>query len=172
MNPKIIAWSKPIFDRTVRRNWCITDNNVEEFDNLAFISIQNSRRYKQFDGDDFLSDAPTFKQDHSNVLNIVFDDIDPKSKAGEPTLVLFDEDHARKIINFVHKNKGRNFFVHCTAGVCRSGAVASFINSLFDYDYQTFIEDNPAIQPNQHVLKILANVFGSEYSIGLTEDQT
>jgi predicted protein tyrosine phosphatase len=79
-------------------------------------------------------------------------------------LTLFNEDHAKKIIDF-QKTLGPEIeyiIVHCTAGVSRSGAVATFFQDMYnignDESNEWFAKNNRQIIPNRHVLKILREV--------------
>lgn len=46
----------------------------------------------------------------------------------------FTDDHAKRITNFIDRNRNKNFVVHCFVGVSRSGAVAKFINEYLERD--------------------------------------
>jgi len=39
---------------------------------------------------------------------------------------------AKKLFDFIKENEGKDFIVHCFAGVSRSAAVAKFINDYYD----------------------------------------
>jgi len=123
----------------------------------AFISIHDPEFGRIID------DAP-------NILNLWFHDADPgkeseifefaQSWVNENEIVYFDEDMARKIFEFVQKNKDAKFFlIHCTAGKCRSGAVGEVLSEYFGIDYFDFKRDNPQVSPNTFVKKILKNIF-------------
>ena len=92
----------------------------------------------------------------SNVLNIEFDDIDGHSNNYK---CAFNNKDAEKIIDFIIRNKDKNnFYIHCGAGISRSGAVALFVADMFRYfgnDYNIL----PGVPktPNAWVLKVLHN---------------
>lgn len=113
-----------------------------------------------------------FKQDHSNVLRILFDDVDEPYKVyimGELSAgqVIEDEreyrmvvpmsvEQGKQILEFVKKHRdATNFIVHCAAGISRSGAVAKFITEYFGGDDRGYVFLNPHTQPNSRILKIL-----------------
>lgn len=150
-NNKISIFSKGYFEKVLKEN-NINDSNVETFENYTFISILNT--------DDVGDNIGHFKENHSNVIVLKFDDIseDLEFKPGKYAKVI-NEEQANELINFITKNEDRikngNSIIHCSAGVSRSGAVGTFINDYFNFDYKKFKENNPNIQPNPEVLRIL-----------------
>jgi len=73
-----------------------------------------------------------FTGDHPNVLKLNFDDITTEAIAKEHDLILFNYVHANQIMEFINKPSDLPIFVHCTAGVCRSGAVGEFLNDYLN----------------------------------------
>jgi predicted protein tyrosine phosphatase len=148
---------KTAFDGMLSRN-NVSDANVEEKKSCACISIvsPSSRDEPHY-----------FQSDHANVLNLEFDDadtsmVDACSGAG-CDIHLFDYDDARKVIEFIKANKDKShFFIHCTAGVSRSGAVGFFTRQLLKSDYQEFTKQNPHICPNGFVLQTLNDAMNSK----------
>lgn len=136
----------------------IFDNNVEDVSHLACISIISSNMPNH---------SYWFKSDHSNVLNLKFDDADEKNveqyKNTSQTIRLFQDSDAFKVIDFALTNTGRYFYIHCIAGVSRSGAVGFFIRQLLDYDYEQFRRMNTGIIPNSYVLQKLVDVYSKNY---------
>ena len=64
----------------------------------------------------------------------------------------------KKIVDFVNKHKDKSvFMIHCSAGISRSGAVATFIRNKFmpEINNDKFNDENKYIQPNLYVLKRL-----------------
>jgi len=165
MNGKIKVLSKKLFD-TMMHFRGINDETVETFADHAFISIRCSdNAIKQFDGK--RTDVTAhhwFQSSHPNVLNIAFDDIGPKLKEENLTFTLFDETHAVQILDFWKKNRGKTWYIHCTAGKSRSGACGDFIRQIEGYDLETFQRDNPIVDPNGHILRILSEVYAESYS--------
>lgn len=130
----------------------INDQNAESFDDIAFISILNTD-----------TTSGHFKINKTNVLILFFDDIitdlnwDNDSNYIGP--VAFTEEQAKQVLEFVDNNKDRKqFIIHCSAGISRSGAVGTFINDYFGLDYRTFRQKNPQVQPNPLVLRTLKNL--------------
>ena len=157
---KIRVLSKNLFDDILPRMG-LTEENAIRDDSKAFISILNS-------------DTPNnsyFKNEAKNVLKLVFDDITDReiemlTKRGDrmiEDLILFNREHANRIIAFMENNKDvETLYVHCTAGVSRSGAVGTFINDV--YGKQTFLEfcnSNPYIHPNFYILALLRRVYNN-----------
>jgi predicted protein tyrosine phosphatase len=92
---------------------------------------------------------------YDNVLNIDFGD------CGEEELEAMSIEQAHDIINFIKKNKDKNnFYIHCSAGISRSGAVASFIYDYFkDNDIDVTIEPKYPETPNYHVRNTLKRIY-------------
>jgi predicted protein tyrosine phosphatase len=145
--PMILILSKEEFAH-VLLNRVINDSNVEEKDELAFISINDSTRCESY-----------FKVDHSNVLKLYFDDIVEEI---EPFKLFSDED-ALKTIEFIKKHIDKRFIVHCQAGISRSGAIGTFINEKISYlSPEDFKAKNPYISPNQYVYNKLNKLWKDE----------
>ena len=74
-----------------------------------------------------------------NILQLQFDDIAEKpedERAAEKfDLIFFNEDHAKKIhefFNYIKNHQDKPLYVHCDAGVSRSGAVGYMANEYFN----------------------------------------
>ena len=155
---KIRVLSKNHFDDVLPR-MRITNESVSEHLNEAFISILNSD----------MPNSSYFDKDYPNVLRLVFDDITDREqewqimKGSKNTneLILFNRKHANKIIEFVEQNKHVDtMFVHCTAGVSRSGAVGTFINDIAgEQTFFKFTNSNSQIKPNFYILALLRRVY-------------
>jgi predicted protein tyrosine phosphatase len=151
---RIYVFPKIAFDRAMRQ-YNLSDDNVEGMQNSALISIISPDSYQY--------ESHFFTRDHVNVLNLEFDDADPDmveeySRAGFP-IHLFEKEDAIRIINFVRLNKDKTFFIHCTAGRSRSGAVGFFIRQILQRDYEQFCKDNPKIVLNGFILQMLNDVY-------------
>jgi len=143
--------SKGHFDTLLPR-MRIDNSNVEEHVDKAFISITDGDR----------EDAHYFDKDYSNVLNLEFDDAtdeenERRRKFGQIEYILFTKEQGEKILEFIEQNKHvETFYVHCLAGVSRSGAVGLFINDLHgEESYFEFANSNPIIKPNYFILAML-----------------
>ena len=115
--------------------------------------------------------SPIFA-DRRNILKLEFDDVTEKDT--DPGLLHFNSDLAKQIIEFIKPIKAddkRPFYVHCAAGVSRSGAVGYMLNEWFNKyltlnraDNEAFVMNNSHILPNPEVVRILKKeMFGNDY---------
>lgn len=111
----------------------------------------------------FISINDTFefvRPDSPNYLNLSFDDREEELILlnGEPC-VLFNDEHAQIIKEFVEQNLNKKYwFIHCTMGQCRSGAIGDVLSEYFGINYSDFKKDNPQVKPNVLVKKILSQI--------------
>lgn len=101
-----------------------------------------------------------FEKEAGNVINLEFDDVthfteflchdDEKGKIYAHGIS--DED-AKRLHDFIWRNQGKNFIIHCRAGMSRSQAVCRYITDVFE-GYETRVE-NPCRYPNIFVLNKL-----------------
>jgi len=153
--PRILFWG-------MLKKQGITDSNVENQDDTYFISINST------EGNDM---EPYFKEKHSNVLTLYFDDCNEYKKhpiigcSGEfYEQIPMSEEQALEVVNFVEKmNDTSKVYVHCTAGVSRSGAVGAFINDYFGRSWDKFKFDNPQVIPNSHISSLLKKIYYGKY---------
>lgn len=140
----------------------VIDENVES-KKSAIIEIMGEQ--------DLLKMPFWFKQDHSNVLRLIFDDVDEPLKIwsiGHPDddereyipVVPMSEEQGKLIVEFVKANfEASSFIIHCTAGISRSAGVAyfinEFINECFGKTDEWFRQINPHTSPNQRIINIL-----------------
>ena len=148
--------SKLEFDKLMSHN-SITDENVEKFDNIMFISIVDTQNKK----------GPYFKSDHDNVINLRFDDVE-KSGEASPTqkefTKAFSAKQAKDLYNFIKKHDEKETcIVHCMAGISRSGAVGTFVNDFYKGDLDRFKRENPYISPNQKVYRMLKEQWQNDF---------
>jgi predicted protein tyrosine phosphatase len=140
----------------------ITDSNVENQDNTFYISINST------EGND---NQPYFEKQHANVLTLYFDDCNEYKKhpiigssGGFYEQIPMSEEQALEVIKFVEKmDNNSNVYVHCTAGVSRSGAVGAFINDYFGRSWDKFKFDNPQVIPNSHISSLLKKMYYRKY---------
>ena len=137
----------------------ICNLSKQQFLDGAFISIHSPDDHFNHD------DTNVILESGPNVLNLWFHDTDPEQErewmASNPPYpeVLFDENMAQQIKNFVEQNRNADFWlIHCTAGVCRSGAVGEVLSEYFGINYFEFKKDNPKTRPNVYVKILLKNV--------------
>ena len=117
--------------------------------------------------------------DRYSILKLEFDDVTEKdAEAGDnKKLVFFNQNHAVKIHDFIKDiancvNHANELYVHCDAGVSRSGAVGYVLNEWFNKfiennreDNEFFLQHNHHIMPNPLVVRILKQeFFGNDYS--------
>jgi predicted protein tyrosine phosphatase len=164
------------------------DEKILEKDNIAVISIcctdTSPEEYKgMFSEEHYFYN----KSNSKNVLNIRFDDIDPRlwhghdfdlDNASEDDFLYDLKDkktspkalgwkQAQEIVAFVVKNLGNDFYIHCSAGVSRSQAIVKFILDSFSFpgnkkfNYK-ILPENPPVQPNIHVLTMLKRTISKE----------
>lgn len=132
----------------------INDENVTEQKDTFFISIN----------DTFL-DKKTKLKNNDNVLVLFFDDVEEDvvihNFGGKPiNIKSMSVEQAEEIVSFIEKHKEKQkCFIHCSAGISRSGAVGTFIVDYMGLDWFKFKIDNPHIHPNNYVLKTLKMVY-------------
>jgi predicted protein tyrosine phosphatase len=104
-------------------------------------------------------------------LFLKFDDLTKvqyQTIPGENHYILFNKDHAQKILDFIEKVNAIDnieaLIVQCAAGISRSGAVGLFLNRLLKLDDQEFRENNKHILPNPYVMDILSEI--SKINVG------
>ena len=111
------------------------------------------------DPDDLIvneSSAPILKNlGCIDTLSLCFADITAKHYEK----ILFNENHAKAIVEFIKQIQDERdesvLIAHCHAGISRSGAVGTFVCDYARLDYQGFIDLNPYIMSNPHVLSLL-----------------
>jgi predicted protein tyrosine phosphatase len=114
-----------------------------------------------------------------NILKLQFDDVSERDldswNSAIDNTIFFNEDQAKQIHEFISSipaNSEKIFYVHCDAGVSRSGAVGYILNEWFNKFITTNKEDqsffqinNSHIMPNPLVVRLLKFVlFGTDYS--------
>ena len=133
-------------------------SNKEWFDdpNKYFISIAGLA-----DGCEY--PCPFLTKDSTRVLHLLFDDV-TESEIDNPSLRLFHQEHADKILEFIKTipdSEDTVIYVNCAAGISRSGAVGYCLNVYFNMENEKeflfFREMNKQIQPNPMVKRILMN---------------
>lgn len=141
----------------------INDSNVENIKDTAFISIIGTPEILE----SYLNEPNTehwFKEEHSNVLNLEFDDVSKdrtfeyENGYGEKITIhafAMSKEQAKKCVDFIENNLGKNFKIHCRAGVSRSAAVGEFITQM----YEQYQHIKLMGTPNSGVLADLKNEF-------------
>ena len=142
--------SKPEFNELMA-NYKVNDNNIENLKNLALISINDT--HGQWS-------ESWFDVDHSNVLRLWFDDIEndlQTSPTNPYRCSAFSPEQAKQVFDFINENYEKDFIVHCSAGISRSGAIGAFITDYFGWDRVKFEKNNPYVHPNARVSRMLNN---------------
>lgn len=161
MENTAIAYSYIDFNGMCQDNgW--NDFNVESISDKAFISIIGTEECQKYYLEE--SEEHWFKQNHLNVLNLEFDDISEDMVYHGHKLSALNEKQANELFSFIEKNIGKDFIIHCRAGVSRSQAVASFINDMYYENGYCEIETHIKLKrPNQHVLTSLKHCYYQKY---------
>lgn len=129
----------------------ISQLSEHQFLATAFISIHEPKN-KIIGG--YVEAWPTILEESENVLNLWFNDCEEDLPDVEA--VLFDEEMGQKLINFIEDNKDKKqWILHCTAGISRSGAVGEFLADYFGIAYHLFKRDNSQVKPNTLVKNIM-----------------
>jgi predicted protein tyrosine phosphatase len=127
------------------------DDTIESIEKIFVISFYGT------------GEEPLFKNEYPNVLSLQVDDI----KEPVDGYILFNEDHAKQVIDFLMNLKVTDDFtliIQCYAGICRSGAVAEFARALFHLNSEEFIKDNPYIYPNSYMLSVIREYYHANHS--------
>lgn len=171
--PKIIAYPQSEFDKYCFENG-IDDSNVEKFTNEAFISIIGTKECLKY----YLDEEGTkhwFNKNHSNVLNLEFDDIGEDEIEWEGHIFKgFSDEQAKETVDFIEKlitegkvmgeDYKRNFRIHCRAGFSRSVAIAWFLRDFYT-DYFTADYSNIPTHPNREVYRKLSRYYYKKHGI-------
>jgi len=89
---------------------------------------------------------------NSRILTVKFSDITAKN-IDERTGTVFspiDDLTALKILNFININSGKDFIVHCAAGVSRSAAICLYLHLFHGYELKPRFWS--LSNPNKYVL--------------------
>lgn len=124
--------------------------------NIAIISICNSQN---FEDEYHICDG-------ENVLNLNFDDVSPEVfKLSDDTenftyqsydgkeinLQFFTKSMADECVRFIERNKNKNFYIHCSAGISRSQAFVKYIKNVYNDINWITNPNNPCEFPNGFV---------------------
>ena len=139
---QIKAIPKLVFDKH------FTDEEFKYYDYACFISILDIDNNEQ-----------KFDKSIDNFLQVKMWDIEEDLfENGELKYEKPNDNELKNIVDFINKHKDKSvFIVHCSAGISRSGAVATFIKDKFidEVDKEKFNTENKYIQPNLYILKRL-----------------
>ena len=114
----------------------------------------------------YLKIEKTDKNNVTDILNLSFMDCDTPGEAdvyGSPTTEqdLMNDEDAKKVVDFVEKNKENKIIVHCDGGISRSSAVVAAILKAYTGD-DSRIFDSPRYSPNMWVYRKVLEAFMNE----------
>lgn len=102
----------------------------------------------------------------AKILTLQFPDICAPLEHKGQIYSPMDEKAALKILDFINRNKGKNFYVHCTAGVSRSSAICLYLNLFHGYelkkDFWRFSNPNKWVLGQLIVTRHCPPMFGDE----------
>lgn len=162
------------FDALMKANkW----NDYDISSDCAFISIccLPEIKHNYLENVKHETDEHWFSKNHSNVLNIEFDDITCPSKETEYGLAQgITKDNAKTIIDFIEQNKSRStWYIHCRSGKRRSVAVGLFIEKYLFEKYGILVKvigyAHGLLHFNTFVFDTLCKTAGLKNSIVLGE---
>lgn len=145
------------------------DSNVEELTDRAFISIVSSEECQKYYLEE--DEEHWFKENHPNVLNLEFDDITEDVVYQGHQFSAMTMEQGKQIFDFIEKNVGKNFTIHCRAGVSRSGAVCCFILDMYEDMYIKRFSELVRMRPNIHVLTALKRLYYDKYGFVKNEKE-
>lgn len=164
--------SHELFDTNCYKLGVYDDNVNGLINTTAFISIIGTKECRKY----YLEDGTGhwFKKNHPNVLNLEFDDVTEDIVWNGHNFLAMNEEQAKQCVEFIENNKGKNFYIHCRAGISRSGAVSQFIYDFYNqdniYDEENFKRFNSHIRPNNHVLRLLKRAFYEKNNLFVDEN--
>ncbi len=92
-------------------------------------------------------------------ITLRFDDIAAGERRSFDWEQAMTQEQAAMLVDFldeIHEKRGnQQVVVHCTAGVSRSGAIATFCLERYRLFGVRFRVENPNIDPNKYVLRLL-----------------
>ena len=138
-------------------------SNVSDESDKAFISIIGTPQCIEH----YLhsNDTHYFPENTHNVLNLDFDDIDDDKREWKDQIFYgISEEQAKQCVEFIEKNIGKNFYIHCRAGRSRSQGICRYILDMYgsEYGYDEKLscrKENPCHTPNMRVVTMLKREF-------------
>lgn len=164
---KLIVFSHFLFDEEMEHIG-VNDENVEHF-NMAFISIIGTQECLKYYLDE--GDTKHYFKDHSNVLNLDFDDIGNDVMYHGHLFKTMTMEQAEKTVDFIEEmvdNKVDTIIGHCRAGMSRSRAIFEFIYRYCkERDIEVEYEDrnNYTTLLNQSVLTRLNHAYWKKHKM-------
>lgn len=134
-----------------------TSENYPE--GACFISICNTP-----EGSDFMYPEEIehhFKTETPEIINLDFEDVtEPKVIYKGKTNLGISQEQADRLCEFIERNKDKNFYIHCEAGLSRSQGVVRYILDIYgeDHEFETR-RQNPCQTPNLYVTALLKRAY-------------
>lgn len=142
---QVKAIPKLVFDKN------FTDKEFKYYDYACFISILDIDNNEQ-----------KFDKSIDNFLQVKMWDIEEDLfENGELKYEKPNDNELKNIVDFINKHKDKSvFIIHCSAGISRSGAVATFLYDKFlsEIDKEQFRRENKYIRPNLYILNRLKSL--------------
>jgi len=97
------------------------------------------------------------REDSDNYRSYSFFDLEEDMDNGAGHLYkAITEEQAKDMYEFIKSNSDKEkLFVHCSAGISRSGALGAFVHEYFGGAYKELLRTNPHILPNGRVTRLL-----------------
>ena len=147
----VLVYPKPLFPYVVEK--------LKGKSDIAYISIEATpecaKYYLEPEHDDY--DNEHYLEDGPNVFNVNFDDLGEDREYKGHIFRTITQEQADDMVDFIEKNLGKHFIVHCKAGASRSQAVHRFILDMYSDQYEKCPEnlENPCETPNMEVVRKL-----------------
>ncbi len=105
-----------------------------------------------------------YKDLFTDILEVSFHDVVKGMKNLDDSIVLFNNEHSNKIIEFIKRHKDADTFViHCIAGVSRSSAVGLSLSWILNNSrLEQAILKSKMYSPNSFILETMAKDLGIE----------
>ena len=91
----------------------------------------------------------------SKVLTLRFSDVTKECGYKDSILHPINKQQTLDLLEFIERNKNKNFIIHCAAGISRSGAVALYIHETYGHELKPNFWQ--VSHPNNFVLNMLRN---------------
>lgn len=164
--PKITTLPQSTFDEYCYQH-ILDDTTVDGTTDSAFISIIGTPDCLKY----WLDEENTkhwFNRNHTNVLNLEFDDLTEDREWEGHVFKAMTDEQADQVITFVEnlireanvlgETYKRNFYIHCRAGFSRSAAISRFLKDVYK-DYFTSEFDTIPETWNRGVYRKLINAY-------------
>ena len=164
---KVIVLSHYLFDEEMKKLG-LNNDNVEDT-NMAFISIIGTPECLKYYLDE--TDTSHYFKDHSNVLNLEFDDIGEDVMYNGHHFKTMRMEQAERAIDFIEENIANGvdtIEIHCRAGMSRSRSFGEFIyryckENNIDVEYDD--RNDYTTMLNSGVLRMLTHAYWKKHKL-------